>query len=342
MKWPRTKITENQGLLYIEQIVNETGNIFRKIHLEEDVGLDGIIEFVKDGEATGRLLAIQVKSGDSFVANGKDSFIVYVDEAHISYWQSHDLPIVLVCYSPSKKLAAWNDIRLYVQYQQQREKVFSQEKVTIKSIEVPFKNELNTKTLSEELYQITSEYAEERFLFDKANMVLSSKADERRKGMLYISLHRDKLATRLTAFLSRQLILDENIDIVRLAVSTLGYCIAHRKWSFYPDEDLMYYARSLCRDFNKEHIYRLMESVDDGDFGPKSLGEACLDCMGSMWAPDGRNALRQIVMDTGISTHTRANALVTFYGCDWNALLADSQALSEDGLGDIVTWLMAD
>ena len=113
MKWPKTKITEYHGLLYIEQLVNETGNIFRKIHLEEDVGLDGVIEFVKDGEATGRLLAIQVKSGDSYVVAGKDRFIVPVDEAHLNYWQSYDLPVVIVCYSPSQKLAAWEDIKLY-------------------------------------------------------------------------------------------------------------------------------------------------------------------------------------------------------------------------------------
>jgi hypothetical protein len=43
-----------------------------------------------------------------------------------------------------------------------------------------------------------------------------------------------------------------------------------------------------------------MEAVDDGDFGPKSLGEACLDCMGAMWAPDGKNARRQIVLDKHI------------------------------------------
>jgi hypothetical protein len=342
MKWPKTKITENQGLLYVEQIVNDTGNIFRKIHLEEDVGLDGVIEFVKNGEATGRLLAIQVKSGDSFVAQGKDSFIVHVDEAHISYWQGYDLPVVMVCYSPSKQLASWQDIKHYIQYKKQREKVFPEDTVSIKSIEVPFRNELNGQTLSEELYLLTSQYTEERFQFEKANMTLSSKADERLEGMLYISLHREKLATRLAAFLARQLILDENIDVVRLAASVLGYCIAFRKWSFYPDQDLMYYALSLCRDFDKEHVCRLMEAVDDGDFGPMSIGEACLDCMGAMWAPDGHNALRQIVMDTQIAIHARANALVTFYGCDWNALLADRQALEEDGLGDIVTWLMAD
>lgn len=37
----------------------------------------------------------------------------------------------------------------------------------------------------------------------------------------------------------------------------------------------------------------------------------------------------------------RANALVTFYGCDWKALIADSKALRDDGLGDIVTWIVA-
>jgi uncharacterized protein DUF4365 len=113
MKWPKTKRTEYQGLLYIEQLVNETGNIFRKIHLEEDVGLDGVIEFVKDGESTGRLLALQVKSGDSYVVAGKDRFTVPVDVAHQIYWQSYDLPVVLVCYSPSQKLAAWEDIKQY-------------------------------------------------------------------------------------------------------------------------------------------------------------------------------------------------------------------------------------
>src|SRR5260370_41646825 len=179
--------------------------------------------------------------------------------------------------STSQKLAAWEDIKQYIQFQRQREKVFVQEKVSIKSIEVPFRNELNGQALSEGLYQLTSEYAEERFLFDKANMTLSSKADERREGILYISLRRAKLATRLTAFLAHRLILHENIDIVRLAASTLGYCIVHRRWSFYPDEDLMYYTTRLCRDFDKKHVCRLMLADDDGYCHTMYLREECFD-----------------------------------------------------------------
>jgi hypothetical protein len=90
------------------------------------------------------------------VVAGKDRFTVPVDEAHLNYWQSYDLPVVLVCYSPSQKLAAWEDIKQYIQYQRQREKVFPQEKVTIKSTEVPFRNELNAQALSEKLYLLTS------------------------------------------------------------------------------------------------------------------------------------------------------------------------------------------
>ena len=60
---------------------------------------------------------------------GKDRFIVPVDEAHLNYWQSYDLPVVIVCYSPSLKLAAWEDIKLYIQYQRQREKLSPKKKL---------------------------------------------------------------------------------------------------------------------------------------------------------------------------------------------------------------------
>src|SRR6267378_1104656 len=128
MKWTKTKIIENQGLLYVKQIVVEHGDIYREIHLETDIGIDATIEFVKDNEALGRLLAIQIKSGDSYVASGKDKFVVPIDEAHLHYWQDYDLPVVLICYSPSQKLAAWQDVKGYIQYQKQREKASPQEK----------------------------------------------------------------------------------------------------------------------------------------------------------------------------------------------------------------------
>lgn len=342
MQWSKTKVTERQGLLYVQQVVNEYGGIFRETHLEDDLGIDGVIEFVDDGKATGRLLAVQIKSGDSYLASSKDKFIVSVDAAHLSYWEHYDLPVVLICYSPSKEIAAWRDIKWYIQYQRQKEKVFPQEKVSITSIEVPFKNQFNGQSLAKSLYGLTSEHSDERFLYKKANMILSNKADEQREGLLYFWLRRDVLASRLMAFLASQLILDEHLDIVRLAAHILGYSVAQRKWEFYPDESLMGYAQGLCMYFDERHVRRLLECVEDGDFGPMSLGEACVDCIGCLWAPDAKAAIRKIVEDERSPIYVRANALFVFYHCDWNNLLNDNEALQEAGLGDILTWIMAD
>lgn len=336
MKWPKTKITENEGLLYIKQVVNAHGSIFREIHQEEDIGVDGVIEFVKDGEASGLLLAIQVKSGDSYLADDRDRFIIPVDETHIEYWQRFMLPVVLICYSPSRKLAAWQAIKEYIQYQSQRGKV------SIKRIEVPFINVFNVQALNEELHGLALKHVDERFLFKFANMLLSNNAYERREGMLQLLLHPASRATRLTAFMASQLILDENLDAVRLAASALGYCVAHRKWSFYPDSELMWYAWGLCSKFDERHVRRLMEVVEDGDFGPKSLGEACLDCIGCMWAPDAENALRRIADDRQHAIQTRANALFVLYGCNWDALKANSKSLHDIGLGDLIEWMIGD
>lgn len=60
--------------------------------LQDDIGIDGVIEFVDDGKSSGLLLAVQVKSGDSYVASSGDKFIMRADDthvkkAHIKYWQ---------------------------------------------------------------------------------------------------------------------------------------------------------------------------------------------------------------------------------------------------------------
>ena len=37
MKWPKTKQTENEGVLHVQSVVNEQGSIFRPVHGETDV-----------------------------------------------------------------------------------------------------------------------------------------------------------------------------------------------------------------------------------------------------------------------------------------------------------------
>ena len=73
-----------------------------------DFGIDGHIEIVgEDGEPTGQLIAVQVKSGPSYFRRGESTFPYYVDERHVKYWDQHCLPTILVLHNPVNDLTVW-------------------------------------------------------------------------------------------------------------------------------------------------------------------------------------------------------------------------------------------
>lgn len=88
-----------------QQIWRETGT--------GDVGVDGNLEFVNpDGFATGRMVAVQVKSGRSYFANASDhGWKFYPEAKHRSYWESFPLPVLLVLHDPDSNLSYWADVR---------------------------------------------------------------------------------------------------------------------------------------------------------------------------------------------------------------------------------------
>lgn len=87
------------------------GYFFRELPTA-DKGLDGQIEITADvgGEqvATGKILSVQVKAGESFFRrdNG-DSWSVYVPEPTVNYWQSHSVPVLLVLADLERQQCFW-------------------------------------------------------------------------------------------------------------------------------------------------------------------------------------------------------------------------------------------
>ena len=73
-----------------------------------DVGIDAHLEIVVEGVATGRLLALQIKSGESYFREAvPEGFVYRGDEAHLNYWINHSLPVVLVICKPGSQDAYW-------------------------------------------------------------------------------------------------------------------------------------------------------------------------------------------------------------------------------------------
>ncbi len=136
MKWHDRNRTGSDGLLYVEGVVNEHGSIFRQVQQGTDVGIAGLIELVKE-RPTGKLVAVDVKSGDRYLADNGREFSLSVDQSQLDYWGAYPVPVVLVCYSPSLKIAAWTPIREYVEHETYHERT------PVTSIRIPISREFN-------------------------------------------------------------------------------------------------------------------------------------------------------------------------------------------------------
>ena len=80
-KFPQTSTTERIGVMRVATILTEMGLIFRETS-NSDTGIDGYIEEVNNNqEATGRLLATQIKSGASYLQEYDENFVFYADES---------------------------------------------------------------------------------------------------------------------------------------------------------------------------------------------------------------------------------------------------------------------
>jgi len=82
-----------------------------KEHSIGDWGIDALIEVV-EGTPTGRLLALQIKSGPSYFTEENDIGFVYRGKKrHLSYWRGHVLPVVLVLHNPDTQQTFWQVVQ---------------------------------------------------------------------------------------------------------------------------------------------------------------------------------------------------------------------------------------
>ncbi len=104
-------LVDRQGLNLAGLIfTRDLGWIFREQPVS-DVGVDALVEIVLAGHATGDLLALQVKSGDSFFRERTDEgFVFRGDTYHLEYWLRYPIPVLLILCSPGQNRCWWQSI----------------------------------------------------------------------------------------------------------------------------------------------------------------------------------------------------------------------------------------
>lgn len=132
----RYSATESIGVNAVETIVlRDIGWIFRAQPVV-DMGIDAHVELVEDGDPTGQLIGVQIKSGPSHVRETAAAYVFRGTMTHLNYWINHSLPVILVLHLPEPGETFWVQITA--------EKVTRHEKGW--TIEIPKSNKLGRES----------------------------------------------------------------------------------------------------------------------------------------------------------------------------------------------------
>ncbi len=102
----RYSATEQIGVHAVgSAVVDDLGWIFREQPIA-DMGIDAHIELV-EGEPTGKLIGVQIKTGRGNFKETKDAYTYYGSDVHLDYWSNHSLPVILVAHIPETKETLW-------------------------------------------------------------------------------------------------------------------------------------------------------------------------------------------------------------------------------------------
>jgi hypothetical protein len=103
-------LTGRKGVTILkDKIENELNWLFRETHLEDDFGIDGHLDIITDeGQVTGKSIAFQLKTGESFFKEKNDVGYVYRGEAkHLNYYINYSLPILIILVNPKSRIIIW-------------------------------------------------------------------------------------------------------------------------------------------------------------------------------------------------------------------------------------------
>ena len=111
--YKKTNVTAKNGINFVRSAAEGAGSLFHKIEAENDLGIDGLIELVRDEKPLNRQVAVQVKSGSSYYNSSGEECLIPI-ESHRDYWFNYPLPVLGIVFVPALGAAHWVNIKNYL------------------------------------------------------------------------------------------------------------------------------------------------------------------------------------------------------------------------------------
>jgi len=106
--------TNRMGVQAVGLIFTELRWAFRE-QATSDFGIDAPAEKLEaNGDGTGRLIALQIKSGSSWFRKRGDDYVYYGEARHREYWTNHSLPVFIILHDPDSGLTLWQRVERHL------------------------------------------------------------------------------------------------------------------------------------------------------------------------------------------------------------------------------------
>jgi uncharacterized protein DUF4365 len=307
MKRKETSGTGSAGVHHVGKIVSACNSIFQQVDQQNDIGIDGYIEFIVDESATGCCIAVQIKSGSSYIKGGH--FTLPTDHDHFQYWRSHSLPVAGIVYDPESDQARWVDIT----------GVLENGSPESSSLSVPDHNVFDTRTFEgfkTHFLAYRSRYEDRRFLASALiDLAAVGDSPRRQAGLMSLfSFHRQKieswfyLISTLRSFYQSPLL----PEIIEILCHVPGHMdiFWHRGNIF--DEAVRQNAKRLMQSLiTPEDVSALLTAIDDENgIGRGSIGQ-CVRALVEI-LPKRDEILESLARDASAGAEVRYWAMCLF------------------------------
>ncbi len=284
--YKRTAITSKEGINFVRSVVESGGSLFIKIEQENDLGIDALLEFIRDETPLNKQIAVQVKSGATYYSADAEE-CAFPTGNHRTYWSSHPLPVFGIVYVPARRAAFWVDLKRYLKGNPQATTVRFPATQANKFASDTFAS-LFLPAILGEIPQLTYEEA--------VHLADSHRPSETYLGLLVLfrRFPDDKAVWDRLLYLFKTQPVE---DIPLIWVYWLAHIPGHGDILYYgktPSPEIRAYVRTQLAQFGFTEVVKLLSMIDpESQIGRGTVGQSVEAIVSSL--PEAAAVLRQVI-----------------------------------------------
>ncbi|MDU2663477.1 MAG: DUF4365 domain-containing protein [Clostridium perfringens] len=292
------------GVNYVTDIVDRCECYFNKIEQENDIGIDAIIEFTDDSIPTGKCIAVQIKTGESYVNRRKKECIIPI-KSHYEYWKNYCMPVYGIVYILEDNIAYWVDIK---QYLNENKRIIESGDLNIIKFKMSSINKFDIDSFNKYFKCFVKNKLPEISYEESCNLLESKNVDE-----VYIAIN--SLAKR---YANKNETWDKLIDIFKTTsdislISEIifylsyipGHCDLCNQLNF--SEVSRQHARDILNKLNTNEVIKILSAIDENGIERGTIGQCIETIISSINNSD--NILKEIIKNEDLEEEIINNAI---------------------------------